>query len=87
MAFSIRRIWIYRRYGNTGTGLPRRRTAFDSRAVNVGIVVEKMSLGLLNPSRHVPWQNLKLYHKRFLPHPFQFIISALFYLLTSCLTS
>ena len=54
--------------GNTGTGLPPRRAAFHPRAVNVGIVVGKVSLGFLSPSRHVPWQYLRLYHKSCLPH-------------------
>jgi hypothetical protein len=53
----------------------------------MGIVVEKVALGFLITYRHVPWQYLKLYHKLFLPHPFQFIISPFLYLLTSYLTS
>jgi hypothetical protein len=73
--------------GNTGTGLPPRRAAFDPRLVIVGNVVEKVVLVFLSRSRHVPWQYLKLYHKRFLPHPFLFIINSLFYQLTSYLTS
>jgi hypothetical protein len=73
--------------GNTGTGLPPRRATFDPRSVIVGIVMEKVAVVFLSTYRHVPWQCLKLYHKRFLPHPFQFIISPLFYLLTSYITS
>jgi hypothetical protein len=49
----------------------------------VGFVVDKVALGFLSPSRHVPWQYLKLGHKPFLPHPFQFSINSLSYLLTS----
>ena len=73
--------------GNTGTGLPLHRAAFDPRSVIVGFVVEKVALGFVSLSRQVPWHYLKLYHKRFLPHPFQFIISSLIYLLTSYFTS
>jgi hypothetical protein len=61
---------------NTGSGLLPRRAAFDPRSDNVGLVVDKVALGFLSHSRHVLRQYLKLYQKRFLPHPFRFIISS-----------